>query len=291
MENYLIINRQIGKRQRPRRDSDTFEARSQCCGCAACAQRCPKHAISMVEGSEGFAYPHIDMAACIDCGLCEKVCPEINCGSASTPIKVYAAKNRDRAKREVSSSGGLFIALAEQVIGDSGVVFGAVFDENWEAHHVAATTLSGVLPMMRSKYLQSRTENTFAEAEHYLKQGRRVLYTGTSCQIAALKRFLRQDYSNLLAVDVICHGTPSPGVWRKYLKDEINKSALSAANGKNSVLSSGKSPPAKADKIRFCRRISMNRIHSCELSSPTFACVPPVMLVMRKMAQAEPISR
>jgi len=210
--------------------------KSQCCGCEACVQRCPKQCIVMREDEEGFLYPHVDTETCLECGLCEKVCPVINRGKAQEPLKVYAAKNRDIEKRELSSSGGLFIALAEQVINEGGVVFGVVFDERWEAHHVAATTIEEVEPMMRSKYIQSRTENTFKEAENYLKQGRKVMYTGTSCQIAGLKRFLRKEYDNLLAVDVICHGVPSPGVWRRYLKEELEQSARSAATGKNTVL-------------------------------------------------------
>jgi len=213
-----------------------------CCGCGACVQRCPKQCISLREDEEGFLYPHADTETCIECGLCEKVCPIINRREAQEPLKVYAAKNRDIEKRELSSSGGLFIALAEQVINEGGVVFGVVFDERWEAHHVAATTIEEVEPMMRSKYIQSRTENTFKEAEDYLKQGRKVMYTGTSCQIAGLKRFLRKEYDNLLAVDVICHGVPSPGVWRRYLKEELEQSAQSAATGKNTVLNRSLKP-------------------------------------------------
>lgn len=251
MNNYLNINKLIGGGQRQALDNEDFEAKSLCCGCAACAQRCPKHSITMEEDGEGFLYPKIDTTTCIDCGLCEKVCPIINGGTPSTPLKVYAAKNKDREKRELSSSGGLFIALAEQVIADGGVVFGVVFDEKWEAHHVAATTIEEVLPMMRSKYVQSRTENTYKEAEQYLKQGRRVMYTGTSCQIAGLKRFLRKEYDNLIAVDVICHGVPSPGVWRRYLEEEINKSARSAATGKNTVLNRSLKPMSVIADISF----------------------------------------
>lgn len=194
-------------------------SKKNCCGCAACSQRCPKHSITMIEDAEGFLYPHIDVNTCVDCGLCEKVCPAINRNMATPPVKVLAAKNRNIEKRELSSSGGLFIALAEQVIADGGVVFGVVFDDHWEAHHAVATNIEELQPMMRSKYVQSRTESTFAEAERYLKQGREVVYTGTSCQIAGLKRFLRKDYANLLAVDVLCHGVPSPRVWRQYLKE------------------------------------------------------------------------
>lgn len=228
-----------------------LQEKKDCCGCFACLQKCPKHCISLEEDDEGFLYPKVDIGKCIDCRLCEKVCPVVNRGIAHTPLKVYAAKNKNREKRELSSSGGLFIALAERVIADGGVVFGVVFDERWEAHHVAATTMDEVQPMMRSKYIQSRTENTFSEAEQYLKQGRQVMYTGTSCQIAGLKRFLHKHYDNLLAVDVICHGVPSPGVWRKYLEEEVNKSARSAATGKNTVLNYSLKPMSVIADISF----------------------------------------
>lgn len=229
----------------------TIVEKKNCCGCAACVQRCPKRCVSMREDNEGFLYPQVDVLLCIDCGLCEKVCPVISRNDLHEPLKVYAAKNRDTEKRELSSSGGLFIALAEQVIADGGAVFGVVFDDHWEAHHVVATTTEGLQPMMRSKYIQSRTENTFVEAEQYLKQGLKVMYTGTSCQIAGLKRFLRKDYTNLLAVDVICHGVPSPGVWRRYLEELLEnklQSVQSVVTDKKLVLNfSLKSMPEIAD--------------------------------------------
>lgn len=221
--------------------------KKDCCGCGACVQRCPKHCISMHEDAEGFLYPQADASSCIECGLCEKVCPVINRGTASGDTRAFAAKNKNVNERELSSSGGLFIVLARHTIAAGGVVFGVVFDDQWQAHHVAATTEAELLPMMRSKYVQSRTEKTFLEAEKILRQGRKVLFTGTSCQIAGLHRFLRKDYENLMTVDVLCHGVPSPGVWRRYLA-EITTSAQSAETGKNTVLNDSlKSMPAIAD--------------------------------------------
>ena len=139
--------------------------KQDCCGCAACVQRCPKHCISLKEDEEGFLYPDVDLDVCIDCHLCEKVCPLINRPKKISPSEVLAVKNRNEGERMASSSGGVFIALAKKIIEQGGVVFGAVFDDNWEVVHTYTETLEGVRPMMGSKYVQSRIENTFREAE------------------------------------------------------------------------------------------------------------------------------
>lgn len=209
--------------------------KTKCCGCSACVQSCPVKCIDMKEDEQGFLYPVIDTAACIDCGLCEKVCPMLNPSASKEPLQVLAAKNKNEEQRLRSSSGGIFILLAEHIIERGGVVFGARFNEKWEVEHCYAETIEGLEPLMRSKYVQSYIGNTYKEAERFLKEGRQVMFVGTSCQIAGLKRFLRKEYNNLLAVDFICHGVPSPGIWRKYL-EEI-KSSQSEAAGKNSVLS------------------------------------------------------
>ena len=195
--------------------------KSQCCGCNGCVLRCPKGCITMVEDEEGFLYPQVDAAMCIECGLCEKVCPVLNPYEAKRPETVYAAKNLNTEERLASSSGGMFILLAREVINHGGAVFGACFDDVWEVEHRCAETVSDLAPMMRSKYMQSRIENSFSQAEQMLRDGRQVMFVGTPCQIAALRHFLRKDYENLLAVDFVCHGVPSPGVWRKYLKSII----------------------------------------------------------------------
>lgn len=212
--------------------------KSNCCGCNACVQRCSKQCITMYEDEEGFLYPKVDAAVCIDCSLCEKVCPVLNQSESKKPLQIFAAKNKNEKQRLRSSSGGLFILLAEQTIKQGGTVFGARFDENWEVEHCHAETFKELEPLMRSKYVQSRIGNTYKETEQLLKQSRQVLYVGTSCQIAGLRKFLRKEYDNLLAVDFICHGVPSPGVWRNYLKELINQSMRSTMSGKNTILSS-----------------------------------------------------
>ena len=215
-----------------------IQSKQDCCGCAACVQRCPKHCILMKEDGEGFLYPVVDESVCIDCGLCEKVCPLLHSRKGKQPQEVFAAKNRDDGERMASSSGGIFIALAKDTLRRGGVVFGAVFDRDWGVRHTYAETLDGVRPMMGSKYVQSRVKDAFKVAEKFLKDGRKVLFTGTPCQIAGLHGYLRRDYPNLLSVDFLCHGVPSPGVWRRYLDESFFVSARRAAAGKNTVLSS-----------------------------------------------------
>lgn len=207
--------------------------KEKCCGCYACVQKCPKSCIAMQEDKEGFLYPHVDMDLCIDCGLCEKVCPVINQNESRKPLKVYAAKNNNEEIRKQSSSGGIFTLLAEKVIQEGGVVFGARFDDHWEVQHDYTETVEGLSAFRGSKYVQSRIEENFLKAENFLKEGRKVLFSGTPCQIAGLKRFLRKEYPNLLTVDFICHGVPSPEVWRRYLKETVarmcDKNSVSTA--------------------------------------------------------------
>lgn len=206
--------------------------KEDCCGCNACVQRCPKQCITMQEDAEGFLYPRVDTDMCIECGICEKVCPVINLGEQRIPLHVYAAKNKNEEIRLQSSSGGIFTLLAEKVIQKGGIVFGARFDENWEVKHDYTETIAGLAAFRGSKYVQSRIENTYQEAEVFLKQGREVLFSGTPCQIAGLKKYLRKEYENLLTVDFICHGVPSPKVWRMYLNETCNK--LIKKDGKSS---------------------------------------------------------
>ena len=214
----------------------SLSEKKDCCGCWSCVQRCPKQCITMREDEEGFLYPKVDESVCIDCGLCEKVCPVINQDVERKPLEVFAAKNPNEEIRKESPSGGIFTMLAEKVIDEGGIVFGACFNNRWEVVHQSAETKKDLAKFRGSKYVQSKVLNTYKEAETQLKLGRKVLYSGTPCQIAGLKRFLRKDYDNLLTIDFICHGVPSPGVFRTYLQNEFNKVAARQGGGKNTVL-------------------------------------------------------
>ena len=232
--------------------------KKNCCGCSACVQRCPKQCIRLEEDTEGFLYPKVDEEACIKCGLCEKVCPILNRADKLPVQEVLAVKNQNEEERVNSSSGGVFLPLAREVINKGGVVFGAVYDDSWEVHHVYAEKIVDVYPMMGSKYLQSKIGNTYKEAERFLKQGREVMFVGSPCQIAGLRTFLRnKDYPNLLAVDFLCHGVPSPGVWRRYLAENYGgydaeyQSRLQATDGKNTVLLSSLNAKSPIGDIKF----------------------------------------
>lgn len=189
----------------------------RCCGCNACAQRCPKQSITMHEDKEGFLYPHVDTNTCIECGLCEKVCPYLNSSEPNEPIVCFVAKNADEQVRFASSSGGIFTPIAEKIIAAGGVVYGARFNDKWEVQHAKAETKEKLSAFRRSKYVQSLIGSTYKEIEVLLKEGCNVLFSGTPCQAAALRNFLKKDYDNLVTLDIVCHGVPSPKIWREYV--------------------------------------------------------------------------
>ena len=212
-----------------------IENKQLCVGCNACTQVCPKHCIVMHEDHEGFLYPEVDMTQCIDCGRCEQVCPVIHQDDVRIPIAVYAAKNTNEAIRKESSSGGVFTLLAEQTIQQGGVVFGAGFNADWEVVHSYTETLEGLQKFRGSKYVQSVVGESFKQVVQFLKAERKVLFSGTPCQVAGLKKYLgKKVYSNLLTVDFVCHGVPSPKVFRLYLDEIITRQGVV---GKNTVLS------------------------------------------------------
>lgn len=183
-----------------------------CCGCRACEAVCTKGAISFSNNEEGFAYPQIDKSICTDCGSCERACPMVKVKQLLFPMgKAYAFQTYNKQKLAKSSSGGAFFAIANMVLSEGGVVFGASWDGKY-VKHKQVTEVEKLYSLMGSKYVQSDTANTYWEVKKYLQDGRSVYYTGTPCQIAGLRLFLRKDYDNLLTSDLVCHGTPSPKI-------------------------------------------------------------------------------
>ena len=199
--------------------------KADCCGCEACVQVCPKKCINFSRDGQGFLYPVVDRVSCIDCGLCEKVCPVINkvTPSKNIPSTLYAVKSSDHAIREQSSSGGFFSLLADYVLTKGGVVYGAAFDSAFNVCHIRVDNIEQLPKLRGSKYVQSRIGQTFCECKDDLKADRLVLFTGTPCQISALGNFLRKDYDNLIMVEVVCHGVPSPMIYQQYLKETVIK--------------------------------------------------------------------
>ncbi len=204
----------------------TITDKTKCCGCSACANVCPKKCIAMRADEEGFLYPVIDESKCIKCGLCLKTCPIINSKKQNFMPKVYVAKNKNSEVQKQSSSGGMFSILAEYVLKQNGIVFGAAFNKNWQVEHHFIEKKEDLDKLRRSKYVQSNTLNTFKETKKFLEENRQVLYTGTPCQIAGLKSFLGKNYENLITADIICHTTPSPKVWQEFLKQNYDITKL-----------------------------------------------------------------
>lgn len=209
-----------------------LERKQDCCGCSACIAVCPVHCISFVRDREGFLYPDINKEICTNCHLCQKVCPVLIPSEDKLPIKTFAAMNNDDQIRAKSSSGGLFYLFAKKVIDEGGVIFGARFNKEWEVIMDYAQTLEEIRPFMGSKYVQATPKNTYSEVKRFLKDGRIVLFTGTGCQISGLRHFLRRDYDNLFLVDVICHGVPSPSLWKKYVSELEKKGKCSVISQK-----------------------------------------------------------
>ena len=207
----------------------------QCCGCSACVQVCPKECIIMVNDTEGFRYPKVDHDRCIDCHLCEQVCPMLQSVKKSDPQSVEAMRFQDKQKRIESSSGGVFTAIAEEIIRRGGVVFGAAWTDDWQVEHRYCESIDGLAAFRGSKYVQSDTGCSYHQIREFLRQGRWVLFSGTPCQCKGLKLYLRKEYDKLVTVDFICHGVPSNKVFRAYLREEIMNYVRKDV-GKNSVL-------------------------------------------------------
>lgn len=200
--------------------------KKECCGCTACMNICPVSAIEMRSDEEGFLYPVVDKEKCINCGLCEKTCPIINKKKAEGKIEeAYALRAKDEDVLETSTSGGFFTPIANWVLKNDGVVIGVGFGEELRVEHMIITNENkDRLPELRgSKYVQSYLGDIFKKVKEFLENEKIVLFSGTPCQIQGLIKFLNKDYDNLITVDLICHGVPSPKLWKEYTEYQENK--------------------------------------------------------------------
>ena len=215
----------------------TIQDKRACCGCQACHDACPAKCISMVADAEGFLYPKVNQADCLDCHLCEKICPQINGVTpkeTDSPAACYAAFANDDDIRLQSSSGGIFSLLADAVLRKGGVVFGARFDDHFAVFHSFTETAAELSPFRGSKYAQSDLQGAYSQVQQFIKTGRPVLFSGTPCQIAGLRSYLRgKEYDNLFLVSIVCRGVPSPRIWKDYLGDISGKRLPTSVNMRN----------------------------------------------------------
>lgn len=197
-----------------------FEQKSDCCGCTACATVCPCGAITMKADDEGFAYPEINNELCVECGRCRAACQIHSLQEKKTidPI-VYAAKHANEDTRAKSTSGGMFSAFADKILADNGVIYGVAYDENFTARHERAESAEQYRRFRGSKYVQSELGDCFARVKEDAESGRSVLFVGTPCQIGGLKTYLGDlaEADNLLLCEIICHGAPSPKLWKEHI--------------------------------------------------------------------------
>ena len=189
-----------------------------CTGCTACAAVCPRGGITMTADADGFRYPVVDEAACVGCRLCEQSCPVLAMSKPEHMPHAWAAYSRDTDMRLESSSGGVFTELARHILSQHGAVFGAVYDDRFRVIHVCAENEAELARLRGAKYAQSDLSGVFSQVKTRLDRGQLVLFSGTPCQVAGLLRFLRTPRENLITVDFVCHGVPSPMVWSEYVK-------------------------------------------------------------------------
>lgn len=202
----------------------TIKDKRECCGCSACASVCPKRCITMCEDNEGFLYPFVDTDICIECGLCENICPVIHAQpDEKKEQKAYLVQHKNAQVLRESTSGGAFTAIAKWVLDRGGMVCGAGFDADFEVVHQWADCYENLKKFRNSKYVQSRIGDTYRQTKQFLMEGRYVLFSGTPCQLEGLFSFLRKSYEKLVTVDVVCHACPSPLVYREYLEVQKKK--------------------------------------------------------------------
>ena len=206
-----------------------------CTGCMACSSICPVSAISMQEDKEGFLFPAVDKEKCTNCGLCKSVCPILKSKFHDKPATCFAVMASDEIRMK-SSSGGMFTVIAEHILAQGGYVCGAAFDENWNVKHIIVDNVKNLDKLRGSKYVQSYIGNIYKDIKALLENGKTVLFTGTPCQVAGLTNFLDREYTNLLTIDVVCHGVPNNSFWQQYLRENFSVDTVNKINFRDKEL-------------------------------------------------------
>lgn len=200
--------------------------KTSCSGCNACAEVCPKHCIEMITDKKGFLYPKVDTETCINCGACAKVCPfEIGNIELNPPITAYAAWNKNKEQYHASSSGGAAYVLSSYIVKEGGVVYGCA-SEGLHIHHIRVDSIQELPKLQGSKYVQSDVRGLYSKVKSDLKIGRPVIFIGTPCQVAGLKKYLRQIPDYMYFVDLICHGVPSQQMLREHINYVLNNQVV-----------------------------------------------------------------
>lgn len=193
---------------------------NDCCGCGACSLKCPKNCITMNENAEGFLYPYVDKNICVECGLCLKTCPIMQsknvCSEKVQKSVILQDLNKNYLKN--STSGGAFACIARFILAQNGVVVGVAYDDLLNVKHIAIESEAELYKLQGSKYVESKLNDIYIKVQKFLKEGRKVLFSGTPCQVAGLKLFLKSYSDLLLTIDVVCHGTPSQKLFKKYIE-------------------------------------------------------------------------
>ena len=209
-----------------------------CCGCTACYNACPQNAIKMVPNWEGFLYPSVDLEKCVHCNVCEKICPANNLKTTDheSKAKAYIVRTKNNADLINSTSGGFTMPMANWIFQNQGKVWAVTYDENWRVCHMEFSSADEAFSKTKgSKYVQSYLGDAFSQIKKELINGELVCFIGTPCQVHALKRFLKCEYENLITVDLVCHGVPSPKLWEMYIQyqEKNYNSKIRAVNFRN----------------------------------------------------------
>ncbi|MBR2871639.1 MAG: Coenzyme F420 hydrogenase/dehydrogenase, beta subunit C-terminal domain, partial [Clostridia bacterium] len=260
VNNYLLCEKSIDKTKK-----EYICDIDQCSGCSACLNTCSVNAITMQQNKQGFLYPKIDIEKCINCNLCRNTCPVVNkfLDSQKEPL-TFAAKNKNNIAHYNSSSGGIFPLLATHIIENNGVVFAPAFDSNYVLKHTLVDKLEDITKIVGSKYVQSDINDCYKQVLNVLEQGKKVLFSGTPCQVYGLKRFLKKDYQNLITQDLVCHGVPSPDSWKNYL--EFIKKKNHDEHITNIVFREKQTDGNSCIKIEF----SNGKIYKCNYANDPF---------------------